>query len=172
MSDYRRVTRLCQPDQLQPELRRALRDYAGQLKLADFDTDIVMGCETRSERIETGRLASLLEGDPDQVHYTAVLLTSQSLIWARSGDKSETVVASTQLKGLGVAVRIEPKRNKIVLELNGFFGNARQHLNGALVFSAEPAAEKFCGEVMSAVQYLNPRPKPKRRRIFGIGAGD
>jgi hypothetical protein len=168
MCAYHRFTRLSSFDHLRPELARALQDHAQQWQMGEIGADVIIGCETRSERPETGWLAALLEGEPDQVYYTAVVLTSQALIWARSGDKSAPVASYTQLKDLRVVVQTAPNNQEMQLELAGFFGHSRQRLRGVLAFSVEPAAQQFCDEVRAAVDRVNPRPPKKKRRFLSF----
>jgi hypothetical protein len=168
MCAYHRFTRLSTFEQLRPELARTLQAYAQQWQMGDMSADVVAACETRSERQETSSLAALLEGDPDQVYYTAVVITPQALVWARSGDKSAPVASSTQLKDLRVVVRLAPNNQETQLELAGFMGQGRQRLKGVLAFSVEPAAQEFCDAVRAAVDRVNPRPPKKKRRFLSF----
>jgi len=138
--------------------------------VGELGDDVEICCETRSEVRSSGGVGAWLVGDPDPVHYTAVLLTSQWLIWARGG-KSETVAASAQLKGLKAGVLTTPKNHEIEMDVTGFFGNTRRRIRGILAFGDEPAAQKLCEAVLAAVARLNPRRKPKIFQIFGIPFG-
>jgi hypothetical protein len=171
MSAYHRVTRQCALGELRPELLRAVREHARQVGAGELDDDVEICCQTRSEISDPGRMASWLLGDPDQVHYGAVILTSQWLVWARSGDKTQAVAASALLNSLRVTVRASPNSQEIEIEVAGIFGNSQRRIRGVLAFGAEPAAQKVCDEIVAAVQRLNPQPKHKGFRIFGIPIG-
>jgi len=171
MSAYHRVTRQCALGELRSELLRAVRDHARQVGAGELDDDVEICCETRSEISDPGRVASWLVGDPDQVHYSAVILTSNWLVWARSGAKTEAVAASAQLNSLRVTVRASPHSQEIEMEVAGIFGNSQRQIRGLLAFGAEPAAQKICDKVVAAAERMNPRPKRKPLRIFGIPIG-
>jgi len=172
MGTYDRFSRLCTVDQLRPELAHALRERAQKLNMGELDADVVSCCETRSERKKTGWLPSLLEDDRDPVHYTAVALTSQRLLWARSGEKLGTVVTTAQLKDLRVLVREAPKSREMLLDLTGYFDKSRQRFTGTLAVDAGPDGRKFADDVRKAVELANPQPKKKTIRIFGITIGE
>ncbi len=172
MGAYDRFSRLCSVDQLRPELARALRERAHQLNMGELDADVVSCCETRSERKKAGWLPSLLEDDRDPVHYTAVALTSQRLLWARSGEKSGTITTTAQLKSLRVVVREAPKSWEMLLDLTGYFDQSRQRFTGTLAVDAGTDGRKFADEVRKAVELANPQPKKKPIRIFGITIGE
>lgn len=98
MSAYTRTSRECSPAQLKPELLQPIRAYAAQHGLGDVEAGHRLCVETHSEKKKKGFFASLGGGDPDPFHDTALLLTSDWLIWARSGPQSGTVVASARLR--------------------------------------------------------------------------
>ncbi len=103
MSDYTRTTRECPPAQLKPELLQAIRAYAQQHELGDVEAEARLCCETHSEKKKKGFFASLGGGDPDPAHDTALLLTPNWLIWARSGPKTGVVVSSARLRDANVS---------------------------------------------------------------------
>ncbi len=156
MSNYKRFTRACTLEQLQPALRQALRDYFAKHNLTEIDTDIMMCCETTSERQAQSALAALLGEDRDQVYYTVALVTPNELVWAHSGDKSGVSVISAKLK----EIRVKPYTSLLVkdngLEVNGFVGDAHAFVRGYIGLGAEPAAQKFLEVVKQAVEQVNP----------------
>ena len=50
MSDYTRSTRECTFDQLRPELRRAILEFARMGEIGSLADDILGCCETKSEK--------------------------------------------------------------------------------------------------------------------------
>ena len=54
MADFNRYTRECSFSQFRPELMQALRDYIENQKLVGIEIDILMCCETTSEKKTPG----------------------------------------------------------------------------------------------------------------------
>ena len=81
MSDYRRSTRECNFDRLRPEIVTAIRTHAQQHDLGDVEREALICSETTNEKLKSGGLfGKLLGGDPDKVHYSAVVVTPRWLI--------------------------------------------------------------------------------------------
>lgn len=158
MAAYTRSTRECSIDQLRPELSRALREYI-QTHAVGNETEIIMCCETTSVKKETGALSFLMESGPDAVSYTAMLITADRLMWARSGDKSKTVVVSANLKDIRVNVFDSSILKDTGLEINGYPMGAKWRHRGYIGLGPEPAAQKFCEEVRKAAEKANPPAK-------------
>jgi hypothetical protein len=156
MSNYKRFTRECALEQLRPELRHALREYLLEHGLANVETEILMCCETVSERQKASALASLLGEDLEEVYYTGAFVTPHWLIWARTGDKSGAGVVSAQL----IQIRVRPFASLLVkdagLEVFGYVGDSRTQVRGYIGLGTESAARKFCEAVKQAVDKVNP----------------
>ena len=58
MGDYMRSTRECAFGQLRPELVQAIRDYLQKHELGTIDADILICCETTSEKTKRGFFAT------------------------------------------------------------------------------------------------------------------
>ena len=97
MSDYNRTTRECSVIQLHPELLRALRNYFQEHQLGDLEAESRICCETISRKKNEGGLFSWWNTAEDTTIHTGILLTSQSLIWVRAGDKSGTLLTAANL---------------------------------------------------------------------------
>lgn len=162
MSDYYRTTRECSLGQLRPELLYAIREYFQKHRLGDLETETLSCCETTSEKKNVGRLASLLSDDPDTIAYTGVALTSQWLIWARSGDRSGTVVNAAELKEIQVKVFASRLTQDTGLEIVGYIGDSKGRVRGYLGMGPELAAQKFCEQVQQAIAKVKP---PARRGL-------
>ena len=167
MSDYRRITRECSLGQLRPELLHAVREYFQQHRLGDLETESLACCETISEKKGIGRLASLLGDDPDTIAYTGILLTSQWLIWARSGDQSGTVVTGANLKEIRVKMFTSRLSKDTGMEIAGYIGESKGRVRGYLGMGPELAAQKFCEQVQQAIIKLNPPVKRRLPRWLG-----
>lgn len=156
LSTYHRSTRACAFEELQPQLQQALHDYAEQNELAGLQEQIVLCCQTISERIKTNRLAALLGEDRDLVFTLAVFLTPDWLVWARSGDHSKTTVVAARLKDIHVRPVASLLSNDHGLEIDGFVQGSFKKVHGSLLMGPEPAADEFTDAVDKAVKTANP----------------
>jgi hypothetical protein len=169
MAGFNRYTRECSFSQFRPELIQAMRDYIENQKLVGIEVDILMCCETTSEKKasdeNTGVLAFLTESDPDTIVYTGMFVTPEWLVWARVGDKSGTLVTSAHLKN----VRVKPFDSKFTkdtgLEVSGFIGDSPGRVKGYIGMGPEEAARKFCEEVVQAAEKAHKQARPGKRRI-------
>ncbi len=167
MSDYVRFTRECSFGQLRPELAWAIREYAqNHRELGNVEVEVLMCCETTSERKRTGALAALIEGDPDTVLYTGMLVTPQWLIWARSGDKSGIRVSSAKLLDIQVRAFASRLVKDAGIEVSGYIGDSKGRVRGYIGMGPEPAAQQFCDQVQKAIEKATPKPAKKRRLWF------
>ena len=118
-----------------------------------------------SEKRPPGKLAALLDGNPDTTVHLAILLLDEWLLWARRGDQSGTLTCAARLKGLRVKVFQSRRTNDLGLEISAFIPDAREFVRGNLQLGAGPDAQKFCKAVTEAVLKLNP---PVKRKLFGL----
>jgi hypothetical protein len=156
MSNYKRVTRECTLEQLRPELRQAIREHLAERKLVGLEVDIVMCCETVSERQKMSALGALVGDDPDQIYYTGALITPHWLVWARCGDKTGITVVSAQLEEIHVKSFASLLVKDAGLEVLGRMGEAHLYVRGYIGMGPEAAAQKFCEVVKQAVDKVNP----------------
>jgi hypothetical protein len=124
--------------------------------LADVEPEILMCCETISERQQRSALASLFGEDLDEAYYTGAFFTSQWLVWARSGDKSGSTVVSAQLKEIHVRPLASPFVKDAGLEVIGYVEGSSIQLRGYIGLGTELAAREFCEKVKQAVDKVNP----------------
>jgi len=157
MSDYNRTTRECPVSQLHPELRQALQSYFREHELGDPESETLLCCETISTKKDSGRLVSLLKGVQDTTIHTGTLLTSQWLIWVRSGDQSGTRLNAANLKDIEVRTYSSILTRDTGLEIFGFIED--RHVRGYVGMGAELAAQKFCEEVGKAISAVKPPTK-------------
>ena len=167
MSGYTRTTRDCPVSQLHHELSQAIRGYFQSHQLGDADTETRLCCETISEKRDSSRLVSILEGDDDTTSHLAILMTSDWLIWARSGDKSSTIVVGAKLKLIKVKVFVAKRSKDMQLEISGFTADTKDYVRGNLELGPEPAAQRFCERVAETALKENPPTQRKLLRWFG-----
>ena len=161
MSDYIRTTRGCPVSQLRPELLKAVRDYFREQELGDVITETRMCCETISKRKDAGQRPS---NKTDATVYTGMLVTSQILLWVRSGDRSGIRLTASNLKEIQVRVYSSRLANDAGLEISGYVMGARGRVRGYVGMGPELAAQNFCEEVKRAIAEANP---PRKRRLPG-----
>jgi hypothetical protein len=164
MSSYRRTTRECTIAQLRPALARAIRDYAQQQQWSNLEAEVVMCCETTSEKISTNWLDALLNGDVDEIIYLALIVTPQRLIWVRSGKRAGATAVSAQFKDVNLKIFTPKHTQDFGVDVFGHMEGAREKVSGQLLLGPDPAAQKFCEEVMRATGNLKPPAIEKPRR--------
>lgn len=156
MSDYVRTTRECTVYELHPELVHAIEIYFQEHRVGNFQSDILMCCETVSRKKKAGKSVSWLDGRPDTIIYMGMLLTSQSLIWVHHGDQSGTRVNMASLNEIQVDFYTSLLTNDAGLRIVGFVGEENTHLHGYIGMGKGPDAQKFCEEVKQAINKANP----------------
>lgn len=165
MLGYIRTTRTCPVSQIHPGLAQAIREFFQAHQLGDPDTESIQCCETISTRSNPGRLVALLDGNPDSNIHLAILLTVEWLIWARNGDQTGTVVTGAKLQVIKVKAFVRRRSKDMELEISGFMADTKEYVRGSLELGPDPAAQKFCEAVISAVQKAKP---PTKTRFFGL----
>jgi hypothetical protein len=169
MSGYVRTTRECSVTQVQPGLYQAIRDYFQKHQLGDPETETRLCCETIAQKRDSDKLVSfldpLLNGDRDTTSHLAMLLTDEWFIWARSGDRSGTVINGARFKMLRVKAYVARRTKEMELEVNGFINNTKESVRGNLRMGPDLAAQKFCEEFGQAVIKANP---PVKRTFLGM----
>lgn len=159
MSDYNRTTRECPVRQLHPDVFLALRNYFQEKKLGDLETEAVSCCETISTKKNVDGLLSRLDSTADTTIHTGVLLTSDWLIWVRSGDKSGTVLSAATLNNIAVSTYKSMFVDDTGLEISGYIEGSKRAIQGYVGMGLEPAAQKFCDEVKQAITTISPPKK-------------
>ena len=171
MSDYQRSTRACAISQIRSELSQAIREYFQLHQLGDPQAATLACCETISARDNDGNPGSflnrLMHAGPDTTFHLAILLTADWLVWGRWGDRSQTVVTGARLKVIKVKAFVTRRTKDMQLEISGFVNDSREVVRGNLELGPEPAAQKFCDQVLEAVNRENPPAKRALSRWFG-----
>ena len=97
-----------------------------------------------------------------------MLLTSQSLIWVRRGDRSGTLLTAASLKEISVETHTSMLTKDHGLEVSGYMEGSNKPMRGYIGMGQEIAAQEFCEEVKQAVLKANP-PLPKSRPKWFLG---
>lgn len=159
MSDYIRFTRECAFEQLRPELRRAILEFARSRELVSLESDILACCETRSEKKPGGFFSGWFESRADTLIYTGALFTAEWLIWARSGDVSGTHVTAARLADIQVRPFTSLLARDNGLEVSGYVGDSNDRARGYIGMGPEPATQVFCKAAQQAIEKINPPNK-------------
>jgi hypothetical protein len=171
MSDTIRTTRECSINQIDPGLYQAIREYFHKHQLGDPDSETRLCCETILQKRESGRVGGfldhLLSSERETTIHFALLLTADWLIWARSGDRSNTIVTGAKLKVIKVKAFVTRRTKDMQLEINGFINDSKEYVRGNLQMGPDLAAQKFCEEVGQAVNRVNPPGKRTLPRWMG-----
>lgn len=165
MIGYTSTTRECSASRIHPSLYQAVWEFFQTHQVGDLDAETLLCCETTSEKQNPGHLASILDGNPDLTVHLAVILTAEWLIWARSGDRSGTLVTGTKLKLIQVKAFVAKRTKDMQLEVSGFMVDSKEYVRGNLEMGPETAAQKFCEAVEKTVLKANP---PAKRKFFGL----
>ena len=165
MLGYTRTTRTCPVNQIHPGLAQAIREFFQAHHLSDQDAETTLCCETISRRDQPPKLFAWLDGNPDTNIHLAILLTVEWLIWARNGDQTGTVVTGARLPVIKAKAFVRRNSKDMELEISGFMADTKEYVRGSLELGPDPAAQKFCEAVISAVQKAKP---PSKSRFFGL----
>ena len=158
MGDYRRSTRACAFERLQPESVKAVRQHIEDQELGDIESTILYCCETTSELKKLGFVASLtgkLTGrfPHGQVHYTGVFVTPDWLFHVLTSAKSGSTVWSAKLKD--IEVREHEFQHMIEdtgFSVFGFIGRSQKRVLAFIGLGEEPAAKELESVLREAVQ--------------------
>jgi hypothetical protein len=156
LSNYKRSTRACTFEEIHPILKQALRAYFFEHEISDVETQILICCETLSEREKTSALETLLKEHGDLIYYLAAFLTPEWLFWARSGNQTKTIVVGARLKDIHARQRASLLLKDFGIDIEGFVDGSFSKIHGSLYLGPEPAAEEFCQAVEKAVNAANP----------------
>ena len=130
-----------------------------------MEAQILICCETLSERQKTSALATLLGENRDLVYYLAAFMTPEWLVWARSGDHTKTTVVAAKLKDIHIKPLAFLLSKDTGIHIEGFVDGFFYKIHGHITLGPEPAAAEFLKAVEQAVGVANP---PRRLMdIFG-----
>ena len=96
MSENKRITRLCNIDELNPALSSAIRAHIKQYQLGDIEASILMCCETASVQQKKG----FFGGAENAV--SAAIVTPQWLVWVERVNNKIAQVNSARLSHIDI----------------------------------------------------------------------
>ncbi|MER6630919.1 hypothetical protein ABT301_22325 [Streptomyces sp. NPDC000987] len=104
---YKRGSRACGPQDIEPDTRAAIAAHAEDRSLGDVLANAVACCDTVSTRLYKVGLFSRLKGmaDPDPEHRTVALFTDRHLVVAVTRASTGTTVVSARLDGMSLSGR-------------------------------------------------------------------
>jgi hypothetical protein len=138
-----------------------MQEYFQAHNLGEVEAETLLCCETVSEKKAGSLLSGWLETDMDTTTYIDLVLTAQSLVWARSGDRSGLHVVGAKLMNIRTRSQVSLFSKDFGLEINGLIEDAKSNIRGIIGLGPEPAAQKFCDEVYQAIEKINPTPVRK-----------
>jgi hypothetical protein len=162
MFAYRRTTRECSVNQLNPRLRKAFEEYFIEHRMGSLAEEAQRCCETISDRENPGRLDGLLTGNPDSIDYLGLILTEKFLLWGRSGDRSGTKVFAADLKDVKIKSYKSRFSGERGIKIDAFLPEFKERAKGNLALGPEPAAQMFCEAAIKSAEQAKP-PAGKRR---------
>jgi hypothetical protein len=165
MPGFKRATRECSVSELNPRLLEAFEEYFSKHKYGDLTEAMLMCCETFSEKEKAGILDTLLTGNPGSTGFLGLILTDRRLLWARTGDRSKPTVFGADLNYIQVKAYSSRITKETELQISGYIGDSKEHIQGNLAMGPEEAARKFCEETLKAVEKIN--PPAKKKSLFG-----
>ena len=156
MSEYNRTTGECRVSQLHPEVVQALRNFFQQQQLGDLEAETLRCCETTSRKKNSNGLFSRWNASQETTVHTAILLTSQWLIWVRKGPESGTQLTAARLNQISVREYKSLFTSDTGLEVSGYIEGSKSPVRGYIGMGPESATQKFCDEVRQAIDRVNP----------------
>ena len=88
-------TRACSIEELNPDLKNALRKHSRQFGLEDIESDVLICCETQSVVQTNGWL-----GRKEQVTHSAAYVTPKWLVWAIAVKGGPARAGSAELRNI------------------------------------------------------------------------
>ena len=153
--------------QLPANLASAIGEYFSVHGLGEPESNTMDCCETITTWHTPGRIASLLNGNPDTTTHLALLLADDWLIWARSGDRSGTTVDGAKLSVIKVKAYSARRTGDLQLEVNGFVNDSKDYVRGTLMLGSGLTAQKFCDKVVETNLKVYPPSKRKYPKWLG-----
>jgi hypothetical protein len=146
MSEYERTTKERSFERLRPELIAAIREHVKKRIHEDVESEILICCETTSERKKTGLIGRLM-GTSGKTLYTAALVTPRWLIWATSGDRQQATALSARLSEIEVEDYERSSMFKMIedsgVNMLGFTTGSMERVMVFIGLGKERAAEKL-----------------------------
>lgn len=142
MREYKRTTRECRFDDLPPQVVQAFRKHTEKNELENLEADILICCETASERLKQGFFGRLLGGS-NYAQNTTILLTPERIIWCITDTKGVSSVLSARFSEIEVRDFQSDLIEDSGLDISGFINDSAERGSVFIALGAEEAAEKL-----------------------------
>ena len=167
MSDYQRTTRECSFTQIRPELFDAIRQHIEEHHLGNVESELLICCETTSERKKAGLLTSLKDKlmglpAPGSIQYSAAVVTPKWLIWAITDIKHGVLALSVRLTEAEISDYDAKLVEDYGINILGFSTGATKRSLKFLGLGRGPASEKFKSVLKQAMEEANNLPESSR----------
>jgi hypothetical protein len=159
VSEYTRTTRECAFGELRPELVAVIRHYIAKHKLDHAESEVLLCCETTSQRQKRG-LFGRRTGGGTETQYSGVLVTPTWLIWATSDPKFGTAAISARLVDIEVKDYDSTLLPDEGLDIFGFLTDAAERGSIFLGLGRDPAAQKLKHVLREALASARVAPRP------------
>jgi len=141
MNEITRTTRACTMETLNGDLKAAMHAHGARYGLDDFESDVLMCCETVSVHQKKGLFGGI------KTTHSAVYITPKWLVWADSTDQNDAGAGSAQLKNIDVrdyrttaSYAISPDHG---LNITGRYTDRIKTGITFIVLSSEPDGQQF-----------------------------
>lgn len=153
MQNYRRHTYECEFHELQADLIEVFREHFMKYAIAHIERDMLICCETASyNRKVTGLLGKVTGGDPDPVHYSAIIITPEWFVGARTGSQSGTYTVSARLADIGYNIsEMQFPEPNLVLVVFGFMTDIPQPIESIWGLGQGRATDRLLAVLGEAV---------------------
>jgi hypothetical protein len=150
MSDWNRVTREVQFEDLMPEMVDEIKKHIELYNLGSILSDVLICIQTDSEKAKKG-----LFGSAEVVHQ-GVVLTPRWILWAVNGTKTDTAVLSAQLRDVVILDYAQTQFAKMVpdtgIQVNGKFTDVSENGSAFIGLDEGIAGRKFKETVIKVTQ--------------------
>jgi hypothetical protein len=150
MSDWKRITKEASFDNLPSQMVSAIKHHIEQHNLGPILSDVLICIQTDSEKVRKG-----LFGGTEIVQVGAAV-TSQWLVWAAQGTKTQTAVLSAQLINITVQDYAQTSFAKMVpdsgIEVSGLFTDSSESASAFIGLEDNAVGNKFKEIIIKAAQ--------------------
>ncbi len=143
MQEYKRTTRECSFNEFPPEIIAAFGKYAQKNDLGNFEKEIVMCAETKSEKLKQGFFAKMFGGGANYAVKTCVVALPGRVLWATLDNKNQTAVLSARLAEVDIRDFHSDLIEDTGLEVFGVIGEFPERASAFIGLGGEAAAEKL-----------------------------
>lgn len=151
MSTHTRVTHECTLGDMRPNLANAIDEHIEVFKLGSIKPSVLICCETISTHPKTGLFAH-----GDETIATAMVVTTQLLIWTSEKEQSKPVVTSALLRNINAhdfentaMCQVKPDSG---INITGRYTDVTKQGQSFIGLGPNPAGEKFRQVLQHAIQ--------------------